>query len=556
VRTKKGNDQQTVAWGNASLISSKLGIEGPFRKDVSSYLVSGRFSRLKWIANLVDKSITQFQFHDLTGKVNFKLNERNRIFFSAYTGRDSYFGSNSGITWANNAATFRWNHLVHSRLFLNTTLAASGYDYQLFYDVSKNTRWTSQISNFHLKTDFSYFLKPENEVTFGLALSGYFMNPGNLQTNDPNTAIPALSVRNSSEAVVYANQDVKINQDWQLNYGLRTSIWTNTGEAFEFVFDENRQPVDTLFFAKGDSYHSYVRVEPRLTITRLLGANSSLKAGVARNVQNVHLISNSVSPFTSLEVWLPSSINIRPQTAMQFSAGYYRTFSRSGFTFATEAFYKSMRHQIEFAEHASTLLNPLLERELRFGKGTAYGVEMQLKKDEGRLRGWIGYSYARAFRQFSNLNNGNVFPAFSDRPHQVSIVGSYDANARWNLGLNWNYLTGSPYSAPSGFYYFNGQEVPVYAERNNARLPHYHRLDVSGTYRLNKNPENDFRHSITFSIYNFYGRKNALFINYHKTQVNEREFKIPANLLDPDRAISQFYLFQFTPAITYNFNWR
>jgi hypothetical protein len=154
------------------------------------------------------------------------------------------------------------------------------------------------------------------------------------------------------------------------------------------------------------------------------------------------------------------------------------------------------------------------------------------------------------------LNNGNVFPAFSDRPHQVSIVGSYDANARWNLGLNWNYLTGSPYSAPSGFYYFNGQEVPVYAERNNARLPHYHRLDVSGTYRLNKNPENDFRHSITFSIYNFYGRKNALFINYHKTQVNEREFKIPANLLHPDRAISQFYLFQFTPAITYNFNWR
>lgn len=555
VRTKKGNDQRTQVWGNASLISNKIGVEGPIEKGASSYLVSARFSRLAWLAGRANDDITAFQFHDITGKLNFQVGKNDKMYFSFYSGRDRYIVGNGGINWTNGAATFRWNHLISNKLFLNTTLAGSAYDYLLYYDIARNIRWNSHISNVNLKMDFSYFRNPQSELTFGLGVSGYFFNPGNLKTNDPNAVLPSLSVRNSAEVVAYVNHERELGDRWKLNYGLRLTSWSNTGESYEFVLNKNHQPIDTLRFAKGESYKTYGNAEPRISVTRQLNERSSIKAGFGRNVQNVHLISNSVSPFTSLEVWLPSSINIKPQTSNQVSVGYYRSFQRAGLSLTAEAFYKSMQNQIDFVSHAQTLLNPLLESELRFGNGKAYGVEGQVRKDAGRLRGWVGYSYARARRQFDEINGGRSFNAFCDRPHQVNLMLSYDVSLRWNIGMNWNYLTGAPFTSPIGFYSYNGAQVPIYGDKNNDRLPDYHRMDVSGTYKLNKNPERKFHHSLTFSIFNFYGRKNPLFVNYNKTQVDVTNFKVPTNLLENDRTISQFYLFQFTPSITYNFKW-
>lgn len=215
-----------------------------------------------------------------------------------------------------------------------------------------------------------------------------------------------------------------------------------------------------------------------------------------------------------------------------------------------------MKNQIDYKAHAETLLNPLLEGELFFGEAQGYGIEFQMKKEEGRLRSWVGYSYSRAKRKFSDLNNGREFNAFYDRPHQLSIVLSYDLNSRWNVGMNWNYYTGAPYSSPISYYNFNGLEIPVYGQKNNDRLPDYHRLDLSATLNLNKNTESRFKHNLMFSIYNVYGRKNALFINYNKTEQQDGGFKIPSNLLERETVSTQFYLFQFTPSIAYNFKWR
>ena len=212
-----------------------------------------------------------------------------------------------------------------------------------------------------------------------------------------------------------------------------------------------------------------------------------------------------------------------------------------------------MFNQIDYQPHAETLLNPLLERELLFGDANAYGTEFTLKKEVGRLRGWIGYTYSRATRTFDEINEGKTFNAFYDRPHEVNTVLAYDLTERIMLGTNWIYYTGSPYSAPIGFYKFNDQETPVYGEKNNARLPDYHRLDLSATFTLNKLRNSKFHHDLTLSFYNIYGRKNTLFINYSKTDVEENGLKIPANLLDNDRVTSQYYLFRFTPSLTYNF---
>ncbi len=553
VQTKKGNDQNTQLWGSTGLISTKLGLEGPIQKDKSSFLLSTRFSQIKWIFKLNDPSIKQFEFYDITGKVNFKLDARNRVFLSFYIGSDDYFGANSGIRWANKATTLRWNHIVNKKLFLNTTLSASNYDYFLYPDVANDTRWNSHISNANLKADFTYFVKPQNVVTFGLGLSGYLFNPGNLKSNNPNVIPPRLSIRNSGEVVLYGNHEWQLTSRWGLNYGLRFTSWTNTGEAFEYVFDRNRNPIDTLFYKAGEAYKSFVNIEPRLTLSYYINEKSSLKVGYSRNVQNVHLISNSISPFTSLEVWLPSSVNIKPQLADQVVLGYYRSLNAHLLSFVAEGFYKKMYNQIEYTDHAETLLNPLVERELRFGSGTAYGAELQLKKDEGRLRGLVGYTYSRALRQFSEINSGSTYKAFYDRPHQLNLMLAYDISARWNLGVNWNYYTGAPFSSPTGFYSYQGKEVPIYGEKNNDRLPDYHRMDIAATLKLNKNPENKFRHSFTFSIYNFYARKNTLFINYNKQLQPDGSLKVPSNLQDSNQVISQSYLFQFTPSVSYNF---
>ncbi|MBK7649654.1 MAG: TonB-dependent receptor [Flammeovirgaceae bacterium] len=335
---------------------------------------------MQWLFQAQDPSINKFNFYDLTGKMNFKLNSTNRIFFSFYAGSDNFFSGNNGINWSNRAGTFRWNKILTNKLFLNTTLSTSGYDYNLYTDVSKDERWNSHISNVNLKSDFSFFLKPQNEITFGVGLNGYKFNPGNLQSGSANQKTSNTSVRNSLEFVLYGNQEIKVNKHWGLNYGMRFSTWTNTGEAFEYIFDDSGNPVDTLNYQSGKSYITFANLEPRVTVQYLFNEHAALKASYMRNVQNLHLISNSISPFTSLDVWLPSSYNIKPQRADQLTLGYHDLHAQTGISWVLETFYKKMYNQIDYANHAELLLNPLLENQLRFGEGHAYGFEFQAKR--------------------------------------------------------------------------------------------------------------------------------------------------------------------------------
>jgi outer membrane cobalamin receptor len=553
IRTKKGNNKKFQAWGNTGLISSKIGLEGPIIKNKSSYLMSGRLSHIKWIFQREFENLKKLHFYDLTGKVNFQFSPKNKLFFSSYTGSDSYFVENNGIEWSNVAGTLQWNHLFSDRIFLNTTIAASSYDYILHTDQANNTQWKSHVSNLNIKGDYTYFMRPQNVMTFGTALNNHNFDPGNVISNDPNIDVPTVSTKNALEVVLYGNHEVRLNAHWGVKYGLRLSSWNNQGPSFEFQFDENHNVTDTLFYDKNEDLSNYTNLEPRLGVSYFLDENSSFKFSYSRNVQNIHLISNSISPFTSLEVWLPSSINIKPQIADQVAVGYSHYLTNLGLLFEAEGYYKEMQNQIEYEAHAETLLNPLIEGELRFGKAKAYGAEFLIKKDEGRLRGWLGYTYSRARRTFAEINNGKSYNAFYDRPHEINLVLGYDLSLRLNLGMNWVYYTGSPYSAPISFFQYNGLETPIYGQKNNSRLPDYHRMDISATYKLNKNPNKKYRHDLTFSVFNFYGRKNTLFINYNKTETEDGGFKIPSNLLASERVTSQYFLYRFTPSLTYNF---
>ncbi len=261
VRTKKGNDQQFEAWGSLGLISTKAGIEGPFKKDRSSYLLSTRFSRLKWLTRIANSNVTEFQFYDVTGKVNFSLNKKNRLFFSFYSGNDGYFNPSIGIRWANKTGTIKWSSVLNDRLFLNMTLLGSSYDYFLYTDVTNDTRWSSHIGSGGLKADFTYFLKPGSEVNYGMSVTGFNFNPGNASSKGRPVTDRISSNRNSSEFVLYASHDTELGDHWKLDYGLRLSSWVNTGNSFEFVYNSNRAIVDTLFFSTGDRYARFLNLE-------------------------------------------------------------------------------------------------------------------------------------------------------------------------------------------------------------------------------------------------------------------------------------------------------
>lgn len=301
-------------------------------------------------------------------------------------------------------------------------------------------------------------------------------------------------------------------------------------------------------------YNSYINFDPRLSLQYQLDSTSQLKLSFGTYHQYLQLISNAISPFTALEVWLPASPNIEPQFASQWAINYLKYFPSAKMEISAAAYYKRFKHQIDYAPHSTPYLNPYLEGDLRFGTARSYGLELLLKRDFGRLNGWIAYTYSRVFRQTEGLNAGRTYPAFQDRPHDFSLVLNYQVRERIRFTANWLSQSGSTFTSPTGFYTFNDQPVPIYDERNNDRLPTYHRLDISFQFTLNRKPDNKYQHSLVFSIYNALAHKNVFAVKFNKLLKNGFMPQVSSNVLsDRQLSPSQIDLVRFFPSLTYKF---
>jgi hypothetical protein len=434
------------------------------------------------------------------------------------------------------ASTLRWNHIFNSKLFSNTTAYISRYNY--FLDISKEqgNYWTSSITNATIKTDFSWFLNPNNTIKTGFEFNRHESNPGKMYYSDKE--IPAsLAGYQSNEIAIYASNEQQIGQKFYARYGFRLSRWSDLGPTSVYFFDGNHNVIDTIDVAENTIYKSFLTIEPRVSLKYALGKNASLHANYNRNVQHLQMLSNSTSPFTSLDVWVPSGPNIKPQVADQVSLGFFKKVFQSQFDFSVEAYYKRMYNQIDYKDHANILINQLIEGELRFGDGWSYGLETMLRKSKGRFTGWISYTWSQSYKQIEDVNNGEKFPATYDRPHNACITLSYATGKRWSFSSHWMYLTGSPFSSPTGFYYVNGSTVPIYGKKNNDRYPDYHRLDLSVSYVLSK-PERRYQHSLMLTVYNAYGRHNPFSVNFNKIMDDKGDIVVPANLASDLELIS------------------
>lgn len=555
IKTKEGNKEHFGFSGKMDPIAVGYTFDGPFTKEKSSYFVSFRKSQIN---ALFGRYLTteKVSFYDVHTKFNFKMGRKNRIFLSLYSGNDviqnkQIDSTTQALSWKNVAFSLRYNHLYTDKLFSNTTIYLGKYDYFLYSSIENNKYWNSNISDLSLKNDLIYYINPKHTVRFGININNHNFNPGNY--NDEYFMLRKTSESHASEAVIYAGTESSITEKLQISAGLRFLDWNNIGPTVNYSYTKNHQVSDTTLYGQG-IYKSTFNLEPRISILWAVTQNSSLKFSYDRSIQYLNLLSNSISPFTSMDVWLPAGINIKPQKSNQWVLAFYKRLSE--FEFTGEFYYKKMINQIEYINHANLLVNPLIEGELRFGQARAYGAEFSLSKQKGNFNGQIAYTYSRIFMKIEGINLSNSYPETYDRPHKVNINLSYKTETRWTFTMAWIYSSGTRFSAPTGFYYYHGYSVPIYGKKNNARLPDYHRLDMSVNFRLSR-PERRYKHNITLSVFNVYGRKNAVAVNFSKIETENSNFLIPVDYITENQMIpTQTYLLGFIPSVSYSFGFR
>jgi hypothetical protein len=540
IKMKEGNDKHFAVNGGIGLIASRLTVEGPIVDEKSSFSISGRRTYADLFLKLSkDSSINQSRlyFYDLNAKVNYQLGENDRIYLSGYFGNDVLgLGNIVGINWGNSTGTLRWNHLFSDKMFSNTSLIYSMYDYNIDLNFSGNKITIfSRIQDYNFKEDLHYFLDDVNGIKFGLNSVYHVIVPGTVTaTNNSQTNSLQLTNKYSWENSLYVSHEYKPTPIINLEYGLRFSSFSVLGPGILYTYNDLGETLDSLPYSSGKFIKIYFNVEPRITLTYILNDESSLKTSYVRSTQNLHLLSNSTSS-NPTDMWIPSSNNVQPEISDQVSLGYYRNFDDNTYEFSAETYYKNLQHQIDYKNGAQLNFNENVESQLLYGSGRAYGIELFLKKKYGRFNGWIGYTLSRVELKFPTVNNGNYYPARQDRTHDISIVGIYQASEKWTLSATWVYNTGNAVTFPSGKYEIDGRILNYYTERNAYRMPAYHRLDLGATWQ-------SVNSSWTFSLYNAYGRQNAYSIR----------FQVDPNDNTKTQAV-QTALFRFVPSVTYNF---
>jgi len=567
---KEGNSKELKVSGGIGAVASRLLVEGPIQKDRTAFLIGGRASYAHLFLELAGEDNKAY-FYDLNAKINHKINENNSIFLSGYFGRDLFNVSDRFVNvYGNAVGNFRWNHLFSDKLFSNLSLIYSDYYYGLELDFV-GFEWNSGIQNFNLKYDLKHYLNDKFQLNYGINSIYYVFNPGKIVPNSPDSGIleEQLTKKYANENAAYVDVEHQISENLSIEYGLRMSQFNRFGQDELYVYENNNpvefdpftlvyreaEPIDSINSSRSETLKSFVNLEPRISVSYNFKENNSIKASYTRLAQYLHLLSNTSSP-TPLDVWTPSGPFVEPQLLDQFALGYFRNVKDGAYTIETETFYKDIQNRIDYIDGANLIANNAIEQVILNGQARAYGLEFLIRKNTGRLKGWLAYTLSRSEQRTpgrdlnidsgrSNLetgiNLGDWYSTPYDKTHDLSLYGSFDLNDKWNFNANFIYQTGQPTNYPIGQFEFEGVNVPYYGLRNKERLPDYHRLDISAILTPKRNRRKKIQSEWVFSIYNVYSRKNAASINFRENEDTGRNEAIRTSI------------FGIIPSVTYNF---
>jgi hypothetical protein len=535
ISMKDGNDKSFHGEGGIGLIASRLTLEGPLVKDKASFMVSARRTYLDLLIKpFLDKGTDAgYYFYDLNAKLNYKISDKDRVYLSGYLGKDVLFTSitqpqdtsDFNVTWGNKSMTGRWNHIFSPKLFANTSFIYNDYIFDITTQINAiHAKLESGIQDIGGKTDFDWYPSPLHHVKFGGTYTYQKFIPSLVEGKTDNLSFTNQQVKYVHNAAAYINEEYTYSEKMSFNVGLRTPF---------FVYKSTR----------------YFNVEPRFTVKYSLNNSTSLKAGYAMMNQFLHLLTNSTLA-SPMDLWVPSSNIVKPQQSHQVSVGIFKNFLSGAYETSAEIYYKSSTNLIEYAPGTEIFLNPDIDKSLIFGKGNAYGLELFIKKNEGKLTGWIGYTLSFANRVFDQLNNGQPYPATYDRRHDLSLTGVYSFNKNWSFSAVFVYGTGHSLTIPVGNYFvplfdgsndiFKSQDM---GSKNFYKLPDYNRLDLGIKYtKQHRRYEDEWR----LDIYNTYSRRNPYFVyiddSYYDTNANIHK-----------AAAVQISLFPIIPTVSYNF---
>lgn len=557
VAMKDGNVNKLQMDGGIGLIASRFSIQGPLKKNKASFILSARRTYVDALAKPFIKKTSSFYgsgyyFYDLNAKVNYRFSEKDRLFLSGYFGRDVFDFVNSkrsfstNVPWGNSTGTLRWNHVFNRRLFSNTTLLYNDYKFNFkAKQESFEIGLSSGIRDGSLKTDFDYYPLPNHKLKFGGLLTYHKFIPNVVSGRQDSIIFTPNNegTKYALEAALYLQDDWEIGSKWKINYGLRWSSFTQIGPYKRFEKDANGNKLDSVVYGNFKPVKTYGGLEPRATVRYAINDQTSIKASVTRNLQYIHLVSNSGTTLPT-DLWVPSTYRVKPQISWLYALGLFKNFNDNAVETSLEVYYKDMRNQIEYKEgYTPSLKDP--EEEFVFGKGWSYGTELFINKTKGRFTGWIGYTLSWTWRRFAQLNDGERYPAKYDRRHDLSVVANYELSKKWKLGGVFVYGTGNAITLPERFYIINGVLTQEYSRLNQYRMAPYHRMDLSATYT----PIPKKKHRLTsywvFSVYNVYSRLNPYFIYF-----DQNGSPLTGNLQVSARQVS---LFPVLPAVTWNF---
>ena len=556
VTEKPGTTKGLKVKGGLGLVSSRVAVEGPLKKgSKSSFIVAGRRSYADLFLKLSpDPSLNQTSayFYDLNGKFNFKIDQDNQLSVSSYYGKDVFkFSDEFGFNWGNFVNSIIWKHTISDSMFLDVSSAFTNYSYGLGADGVFD--WKSSIGNYQVNGDLTYLIKGKSTIRTGAQLLWYDFSPAKINPiGDQSFPAFELNKENALESSAYLEHEYVPSKKVTLLYGIRFTHFMNLGTGDEYVYSTDppvsRDNIIDTVDAKGDVLATYIGFEPRFGVKFALDSASSIKLGYNRTKQYIHLVSNTTNGLP-IDVWKLSDQHVQPVVSDQVAVGYFRNFKNNAYEGSVEIYYKQMKDVLDYKNGADLLFNETLETELIPGLGRAYGLELFTKKKKGKLTGFVSYTVSRSERQAvgetreSTINNGEWYRASFDKLHDLKLVGFYEIKKRLSIGLNFIYATGRAMTYPDGKYEYQGITIPKYVGRNQARLPSYHRLDLSLTLDSKKNENRKWQSSWVFSIYNLYSRKNAYSINFTQDEDNPSVNTITRLSI----------LGSIIPAATYNF---
>ena len=559
---KEGNNNSFHMNGGIGLISSRLLAEGPLVKDKGSFIVAARTSYAHLFLKLTDNE-NSASFYDLNAKLNYKFNDNNSLFLSGYFGRDFFNISDQfENTYGNSTFNLRWNHLFSDKLFSNLSLIFSDYYYGLTL-TNVGFNWQSSIKNFNLKYDLKYYLNDKVKLNFGLNSIYYKFNPGAIEPIDKNSNInfSQLDKKNAYEHSIYVEAEHQATEKLSFLYGLRYSMFYRLGASKANLYQDNQAvtfddqlkiyekgvPIGTKTYGYNEAITSYSNFEPRFSSSYVLNEKSSVKASYNRMVQYLQLVSNTASP-APLDIWTPSDQYIKPQIADQVAVGYFRNFKDDMYSLEIESFYKKIKNRIDYIDGADLIANNAIEQVVLNGQLRAYGLEFLIRKNIGKLNGWIAYTLSNSEQQTpgrtaneSGINNGNWYKTGFHKLHNLAVTANYSLNSKWSCGGNFILQSGQPVTFPDGQYEYQGIVIPSYGLRNKNNLPLYHHLDISATYVPKPNKRKGWQGEWVFSIYNIYNRKNAASISFRENQTSGANEAVKLSI------------FGAVPSVSYNF---